>query len=99
MTAMRPIEREFQKRGSVRGGVLFLSPHDALDMVACARQEHIQVLGIDGFFLRDEETEPSMQNSIDLTVGRNLDDDSWSSAERFLQQRVDSGMYFEVVLE
>ena len=97
--AMRPIEQDFYTRSLIRGGVLLLSPQDALNLVARARKERIRVLGIDGFFLRNEETEPSMEHSIDLTAGRDLAKDSWSSAERFLQQRVGSGMHFEIVLE
>jgi len=78
---------------------LLLAPLDALRLVARARTEGIRILGIDGFFLRENETEPSMADSIDLTAGRGVQGDSWNEAERFLQERLGSGMHFEIVLD
>lgn len=96
---MRLIEREFQQRGVVRGGVLLLTPPDALDLVARAKNEGIRILGIDGFFLRDEETEPSIASSIDLTAGSFAQGDSWHQAASFLHERLGSKMHFEIVLD
>jgi hypothetical protein len=96
---MRPIEQESHKRGLIRGGVSLFTPPDALELVARARNEGIRIRGIDGFFLRDKQTEPSMADSVDLTAGGDVQGDCWHRAERFLQERLGSGMHFEIVLD
>jgi len=99
MTTMKDVEREFQSVGQRRGGVLFLTPNDAIHMVNRAREENIRVLGIDGFFLRPSETEPSLEHSIDLSLPGQSPADSWEVAQRFLERYLNSSMHFEVVLE
>jgi hypothetical protein len=93
---MEPIEQEFAAKGVIRGGELLLKPRDALDMVRRCHEEGIEVLGLDGFKLTEQTIRPVMEASIDLSFPRN--GDTWRRAESFLATRLDSDLYFEVVM-
>jgi hypothetical protein len=95
---MTHIEDEFSPKGIYRGGILFLRPHDAIDMVNRCRQLGTRVLGIDGFVLSENATQPDLANSADYSYINEITL-SWDQAEEFLKQRLDSGMFFEVVTE
>jgi hypothetical protein len=94
---MEPIEQEFAARGVIRGAVLMFRPQHALDMVRQCRERGLRVLGLDGFKLTAKTTQPVMEQSIDLSwpTDRN---DAWSRAESFLAERLESDLYFEVVI-
>lgn len=94
---MEPIEHEFAAKGEIQGGVLMLRPQHALDMVRQCRKRGIRVLGLDGLKLTATTTQPVMEQSIDLSwpIDRN---DAWSRAESFLAERLESDLYFEVVI-
>lgn len=95
---MLPVEHEFRGRGVERGGILFLRPADALDMIAVCRERSTQILGIDGFQLTERATQPAMDHSIDLSRVP-AESERWGLAEQFLRRHLDSGLYFEVVLD
>lgn len=94
---MKPIEQEFVARGVVRGGVLVLQPRVALELVRRCRERGIRVLGLDGFMLTETTIQPVMEQSTDYSWPD--DTDSWSRAESFLAERIDSGLHFEVVVD
>jgi hypothetical protein len=89
------VEDEFRSRGLARGGVLLLQPRDALEMVGRAREARVVVLGVDGFWITDDTTQPDLEHSIDLGA----DESSWEAAARFIDERLESGLRFEVVLD
>lgn len=91
----KSIAAEFKSRGVVRGGTLILDPHEALALVARARELNVPVLGVDGFWITEQTTQPDMGHSIDLGGGES----SWTRAEAFLRQRAGSGLMFEVVVD
>lgn len=91
---MEPIEQEFAAKGVRRGALLLLRPKDALDMVRRCGEEGIEVLGIDGFKLTEQATQPVMEQSIDVSFPRSSD--SWRKSESFLAARLDCDLYFEV---
>lgn len=93
------LEREFAARGTRRGGLLLLESTSALDLIARARDEMVTVLGIDGFSLTPNGTQPHSEHSLDLSGARNKSVDSWSLAENFIRERQDSPLHFEIVLE
>jgi hypothetical protein len=98
---MSRIEDEFRSAGALRGGVLLLRPHDAIRMVQRCRERQVRVLGIDGFFLTDCTTQPSIEQSIDLSDfhgGRHFVD-CWERAETFLEERKKTDLFFEIVIE
>jgi hypothetical protein len=68
-------------------------------MVRRAHYDGVKVLGIDGFFISPNATEPSMANSIDFTTATLMDKDPWEMADDFLASRMHSSLYFEVVVD
>jgi len=83
----------------MRGETLLLRPADARDMVRRAHSEGVRVLGIDGFFIWPNGTEPSMANSVDFTTAALMNKDPWEMADDFLAPRMQSNLYFEVVID
>lgn len=89
------IAAEFAPRGIVRGGTLILDADEALSMIARARDLAVPILGIDGFWITEQTTQPDMGHSIDLGGGAS----SWAAAAEFVQQRAETGLMFEVVAD
>jgi len=90
------IRSQFESRGIRRGGILFLAPRDALDMIRVCREYGVPILGIDGFVLDAVATQPDMTNSIDISLMPNAD--SWAIAKQFVEDRASSNLRFEVVI-
>ena len=95
MENFNDIENKFKSKGVVRGGVLLVSINTALEMVSEAEKKGVNILGIDGFFIRDDVTQPSMDNSIEFDE-ENI---NHAEAKRFLGSREDKGLLFEIVFE
>ena len=89
------IKKEFVKRGIVRGGILFLGPVSSIEFICKAKELGIRILGIDGFYLSEEETRPSMENSINLSEQKNMEE-CYHVAEEFVKQRLSDGLMFEI---
>ena len=94
---MEPLEQEFCSKGVLRGGILLLKATDALEMVRRCRELGVEVLGIDGFRITDQTTQPLMEESIDLSKPGGAHD-GWTLAEAFLGRRADTDIFFEVVI-
>ncbi len=97
---MTRVQDEFRTVGVTRGGLLMLRPADAIQMVRRCRELDIEVLGIDGFFLTATTTQPTMENSIDLSGSRKptSNAEGWETAEAFIAQRSTSDLFFEIVI-
>jgi hypothetical protein len=91
------LEREFESRDTRRGGTLILPAPDALALIQRARREHVPVLGLDAFRLTPSTTQPDLANSIDFS-GASCRTNPWAEAEAFLEERLASGLEFEVIL-
>jgi hypothetical protein len=87
---------EFSSRGLTRGGILFLEPSDALELVREAEHRGIHVLGLDAFFIQGSETQPVLEHSIDLSSLPTSD--AYRAARTHIQEREELGLRFEVVL-
>ncbi len=74
-----------------------LQPSDAIAFVRRCRERQVKVLGLDAFHITPETRQPDMGESIDLSLPEYRGQDCWALAEEFLSQRVESGLYFEVV--
>lgn len=92
------IEDEFEHLGVVRGGILFLSATNALTVLEQCRIRGIGVLGIDGFRVSDKGTQPVQEHSLDLS-GVHKPQTRWATLERFLSERLTSGLHFELVMD
>ncbi|MEM8949566.1 MAG: hypothetical protein AAGA21_00730 [Pseudomonadota bacterium] len=95
---MTDIEQEFRAKGEQRGGVLLLTPADAVAMIRRCREENIRVLGLDAFIVNEKTIQPVMAESIDYG-DRDDVDDRWSHAEAFVKARDGKGLSFEVVAD
>ncbi len=70
MTTGEEIESASQARGIVRGSILFLRASDAIALTEAARENGARVLGVDGFRLADDTTQPLMEHSVDFSSER-----------------------------
>ncbi len=92
------VEIEFIGKALVRGGVFLLRPSDAIDLINKCREKNYRVFGIDGFFIIGDKIQPSMENSIDFgELVESISDQPYEDAVNFIEQRKDSGMYFEII--
>ncbi|MGH9352380.1 MAG: hypothetical protein ACRD2G_09495, partial [Terriglobia bacterium] len=98
---MQRIKDEFHGSGTIRGGLLLLRPNDALRLVQRCCEQDIKVLGVDGFILTACTTQPSMEQSIDLSDLEGIRNpvNCWERAEVFLKERETTDLFFEVVLD
>jgi len=93
---MEDIEKKFAERGIIRGGLLLLRPEDALELIDEAARKRRKVLGVDGFIITNNSTQPLMDESINLSK---YPLECWEKAKRFLLCRVDRDLFFEIILD
>jgi len=98
------IEREFAERGVKRGGLLLLPASEALAMIAKCREAGLRVLGVDGFSINVDSTQPLMEHSVDLSRDNVLasatgEVDGCQAASDFIAARSGKNLYFEVTIE
>ena len=96
---MNSIDEEFKHLSMVLGNTLILRPRDAMAFVRKCQERNVRVLGIDGFHLKGEAIQPDMGESIDLSQPPYRGQDCWKLAEKFLTQRLESSLHFEIVAE
>lgn len=95
MTA-EELEREFAGRAvPYSGGLMLLRSDDALALVRRAEEGHIPILGVDGIMLSSEGTTAPLEHIADYPRSAT---DTWSAARRFIEQRSDAGLVFEITL-
>jgi hypothetical protein len=85
------IEQRFADRFLKYGGVLLLSKDDALQMVIACQAEGVRILGIDGFYLRGDTLQPSLEDSVDFSSTEQQAsylDSSFSNPVDFLRTRM-----------
>ena len=95
---MGSIEEEFRDLSVVMGRTLIFRPADAITFVRRCREKQVKLLGLDAFHLDADSIQPDMGASIDLSLPVYSGQDLWTLAERFLDQRLESGLYFEVIV-
>ncbi len=98
---MHSIYQDFVDLGTVRGGILFLPATAAVELISRARENNMRVLGVDGFFLTPQTTQPTLEHSVDYSrdFASTPAFDSWSAAKEFILKRQTLGLVYEVVLE
>jgi hypothetical protein len=93
------LESEFVSRAVPHsGGLLLLTPDDALALVRRASEERLPILGIDGMFVSEGETLSPLEYIADFSVAVAQGDGSWSAAKAFVLAHQMLGLVFEVVL-
>ena len=94
---MNKVEVLFAERAINRGGILLFSRKDALNFIEHCKSFGISILGIDGFFISESFTQPSLENSIDYSA-KLLNSDIYENALEFVSNR-DPNLYFEIICE
>jgi hypothetical protein len=89
------LEEAFRDIAFLCGGVFLLRPADALRFVEEHRVAAIPILGIEGFrVLEKGRIQPQQEHTADFEFeGAN----THQEAKRFLEKRLNSGLWFEVV--
>ena len=89
------LEEAFRDLALICGGVFLLRAVDALRFVEAHRVAGIPILGIEGFrVLEKERIQPQQEHTADFeSEGASTHE----QAERFLEERLNSGLWFEVV--
>jgi hypothetical protein len=95
---MNKVERLFVDKALIRGGVYLFSKYNALKLIDECRKAKISILGIDGFFITETSTQPSLENSLDFTSStyKGNRDNVFDEARKFIEDRKND-LYFEVV--
>ena len=94
---MNVVLEKFAKRAVNRGGLLLFRGDIAIEVVEEARRTRLPVLGIDGIFVDEGRTRPSLDDSIDFSIGCCLGD-VYGEAIKFLRRHANADLYFEIVL-
>ncbi len=92
-TKLAKVEEKIISKAITKGGLHFYEIADAMQLIDILEEKKIQVLGVDGFTVSDNETIPHMEHSIDLSNKT----DSHSKARAFLESKNDLNLVFEVV--
>ncbi len=94
---MNPIIEKFRDKAIERSGLFLFSGTDALRVIEEARLRHLAILGIDGIFIIGNKTQPSLEDSVDFTLGSDRDVDIHDAAIDFVKRHENLGLYFEIV--
>ena len=78
-----------------RAGLYLYSRKNAIAFVTACRKEKVCLLGIDGFSITTNSTQPSMNNSIDFSSS-SFKGDVYDKAIAFLEMQPDE-LFFEIV--
>ena len=94
---MNKVEKRFVNKALNRSGVILYSKEDALEFIEECSKNDIGLLGIDGFFITNKTTQPSLVDSKDFSTGLRCQN-VYDEAIEFLEAR-NSNLYFEIICE
>lgn len=92
---MNKVEILFKDQAVIRGGIFLFSKENAFQFIEECRNRDIAILGVDGFFITDVTTQPSMENSVDFSRGQ-FYGNIYDEAVQFIEGR-GNNLYFEIV--
>ena len=93
------LERAFASRNvSSGGGLLLLRPEDAIELVRCAADEGVPILGVDGMHVTETRTDSPIEHLADFSRRVAEGHGCWQEAEEFIRERGQSGLVFELTL-
>ena len=84
---------EFSVKAIHRCGIDLYCTDDAFTLIKLLQGKAVPVLGLDAFIITEEKTQPSMDNSIDLSY----ETDCYGAASEFLKKRRGLDLLYEVV--
>lgn len=92
------VEKEFNGKAIVRGGIHLFSWRDALDLIKCCHLCQRKILGIDSFRITEHTIQPVLEHSVDFSI-KGKSEGNWLEAENFIKERVEEELVFEIVYE
>ncbi len=101
---MKEVEKIISLKSINRNGLFLFSKEDAKEFLNACKSENIEIIGIDGFWLKENKIIPSMENSIDFSSKHFINRQSaheffvniYESAVSFLDSKSDE-MFFEII--
>ncbi|REG76896.1 hypothetical protein [Algoriphagus antarcticus] len=95
---MNRIEKLFKDRVVQRGGINLYSKVDALNFIKECEKDQVYILGVDGFYITEDKTEPSLDNSIDFSLLSVNRDRVFLMLKEFFNNKEES-LFFEIIYE
>ncbi len=92
---MNKVEKLFIDKSVHRYGIYLYSKTVALEFIRECIKQNIPILGIDGFFISENKTQPSMEDSINFS-SQVFTVDIYEKAILFINSR-SNNLYFEIV--
>jgi len=93
----KELAKKYLETAVERGGLILFPPESALGVVQKCSELAIPVLGIDGFNITVNTTQPDLENSIDCSAFE--EDTTYVKTIEFLNSRIDSNLYFEIICD
>ena len=95
---MNRVEKQFEDKATIRGGIMLFSKENALSFIKACENTGIQILGIDAFYLSENNIQPSLGNSVDFSsLGyMQKEKSTYSEAIHFLKDKNEK-IFFEIV--
>lgn len=94
---MDDILEKFAQSAVKRAGLVLFSGSNALLVIDEACRRNVEILGIDGIFLFESATQPSMEDSIDFTSANARTTDVYAAARNFVEKHDQLNLFFEIV--
>lgn len=94
---MNEIERLFSSKSIERGGLFLYKKSDAIQFVEECQKRKIIILGIDSFKLLQNNIQPLLEESIDISL-ETFDNKSYAKLSNFLKARPND-LFFEIICE
>lgn len=91
---MNKLFDDFKQYATIRGGIALFPGKIALQILDKLETEHCPILGIDGFTVADNKTQPHMEHSTDLSEI----DEGLSKAREFLSRRKSLPLLYEIII-
>lgn len=94
---MNEVESLFLDKAIERAGLFLYRKNDALNFIEECKRRKIVILGFDGFKIAPDYTQPSMSDSIDISL-KPFNENSYEVLLDFIKERNDD-LFFEIVCE
>ncbi|CDT22496.1 hypothetical protein MUK51_07405 [Sphingobacterium faecium] len=95
---MDRIANLFKDRILKRGGLNLYSKEDTLKFIDECEKDTVSILGIDGFYITENSTQPSLANSVDLSGFSMENENIYDLVKSFVAERP-GNLFFEIIYE
>lgn len=94
---MKEEQFKYSDKAIIRGEIFMLPKSSAIDFINECKVNNYRILGVDGFYITENSTRPSLEHSIDFTSGdHKIIEDIYSDAIKFIASHKDE-LHYEIV--